>query len=281
MAPTGPSVNDRHGAVVYNPTKVDLARLRRSVDSAAAAAGWGETLWFSTSPTDAGQQAARHALHQGASVVLAAGGDGTVRAVAEVLRDSEVSLAIVPSGTGNLLARNMQLPLGSIDDSTAIAFGGIDKPIDLGVASVTTEGGETDDHVFLVMAGLGIDAQMIANTRPDLKRQVGWLAYVHAGVRAIPRAKPFRIRYSLSGSPDLEDQADPNPKLQALAGGMEILPPAPPRRAAGAGPRASGEGRGGLGREIAGGGRGGRGVGGLRRGGGGRFRPPRPRTSAP
>jgi diacylglycerol kinase (ATP) len=69
------------------------------------------------------------------------------------------------------------------------------------VASVTTEDGGTSDHVFLVMAGLGIDAQMIANTRPDLKKKVGWLAYVDAVARVLPQVKPFRIRYSLNGRP--------------------------------------------------------------------------------
>lgn len=189
-------------AVVYNPIKVDLKKLQKSVAKAARDAGWAETLWFPTSTTDAGQQATRRAVRQGVTMVIVAGGDGTVRAVAEALRDSEIPLAIVPSGTGNLLARNLQLPLGSLDESAAIAFGGEDRPIDLGVASVTGVNGETDDHVFLVMAGLGLDAEMIAATRPDLKKQVGWLAYIDAGVRVIPKAVPFRIRYSLAGRTD-------------------------------------------------------------------------------
>ncbi len=202
MASTGPGSNGQQAAVVYNPVKVDLIKLRKSVSGAASSAGYGETLWFSTSKADAGQQATRSALQQGASLVLVAGGDGTVRAVAEVLRDSEVSLAIVPSGTGNLLARNLQLPLGSLDEATSIAFGGIDKPIDVGVASITDENGVTDDHVFLVMAGLGLDAKMIVNTNPELKKQFGWLAYVDAGVRTIPKSEPFGIRYSLNGQSD-------------------------------------------------------------------------------
>lgn len=202
MTDSGSPRPGRFAAVVYNPTKVDLPRLRTSVAAAQAAAGWAATLWYSTSVEDAGQQVTRRALGHGVSVVLAAGGDGTVRAVAEALRDSEASLAIVPSGTGNLLARNLQLPLGSIDEATAIAFGGVDRAVDLGVAAVTTAEGTTKEHVFLVMAGLGLDAQMIANTRPDLKKQVGWLAYVDAGMRALPKARPFRIRYSLSGRTD-------------------------------------------------------------------------------
>jgi diacylglycerol kinase (ATP) len=220
--------SEQYAAVVYNPVKVDLAALRTGVEEAAADAGWGETLWFPTSMTDAGQQATRRALRQGVSLVLVAGGDGTVRAVAEALRDSEVGLAIVPSGTGNLLARNMQLPLGSIEASVAAAFTGVDREIDVGVAAVTGEDGETTDYVFLVMAGIGLDAEMIANTRSDLKKQVGWLAYVDAGVRLIPKAEPFRIRYSIAGRP--ERSAHVSTVLVAncglLPGNLQFLPDA-------------------------------------------------------
>jgi len=193
------TVRPNQAGVVYNPTKVDESKLRASVAASASAAGWGETLWFTTTEADAGQQATREALGHGVTMVIAAGGDGTVRAVAETLRGTGVGLGIVPAGTGNLLARNMQLPLGNIAESTAIAFEGVDRPIDLGVATVTPERGTTAEHVFLVMAGLGLDAQMIANTRPELKKQVGWLAYVDGAARALPKAKPFGIRYSLNG----------------------------------------------------------------------------------
>nr|WP_244962904.1 diacylglycerol kinase family protein [Cryobacterium roopkundense] len=173
-----------------------------SVAAAESTAGWPETHWFETSEEDAGQQATVDALAAGATLVLAAGGDGTVRAVAEALRGSDASLGIVPSGTGNLLARNLQLPLASMDAATAIAFGGTDLAMDLGIASITSAERTTTEHVFLVMAGLGIDAQMIANTNSTLKKQVGWLAYVDAGVRALPKLRPFRIRYSIEGRTD-------------------------------------------------------------------------------
>jgi diacylglycerol kinase (ATP) len=202
VQPTRPAPDDdtpaeRRAAVVYNPAKTDVARLTAGVIAAAAAAGWAEPLWFETSVEDPGQRVTRRALRHGVDLVLAAGGDGTVRAVAESLRGAEVPLGVLPVGTGNLLARNLQLPLSSLEDAIDIAFTGDTRAIDLGVASVTYPDERIDDHVFLVMAGLGLDAQMIAATRPDLKKQVGWLAYVDAGMRAIPKAEPFRIRYSL------------------------------------------------------------------------------------
>ena len=99
-----------------------------------------------------------------ADVVIAAGGDGTVRAVAEGLRDKGVPLALLPSGTGNLLARNLDLPLNSIEHSVLTAFTGADRRIDLGVAEITRPDGTVEENVFLVMAGLGLDAKMIAMT---------------------------------------------------------------------------------------------------------------------
>jgi diacylglycerol kinase (ATP) len=215
-------------AVVYNPIKVDLPHLRAAIDAAASSAGWAETLWFASSAEDGGRQAAQNALRAGVNTVIAAGGDGTVRAVAAVLRNTPLSLAIVPSGTGNLLARNLKMPLGSLAESAAIAFGGKDKAIDLGLVTVTDDGGVNTEHVFLVMAGLGFDAEMIARTRPELKKQVGWLAYVDAGVRILPSTKPFRMRYSLGSQ--AEHQVEVSSILIAncglLPGNIQLLPEA-------------------------------------------------------
>ena len=198
------SVPDRAGvAVVVNPTKLDDgAALRDRITAALATRRLPAPLWLETSEQDPGFGMAEQALARGAGVVMACGGDGTVRAVMTVLAGTGVPLAVLPAGTGNLLARNLQLPLASLDAAVAIAFGGVDRAIDLGVAVLTDMDGEKAEHVFLVMAGLGLDAQMIANTSADLKKQVGWLAYVDAGMRVIPKSKPFRIRYSLEGRTD-------------------------------------------------------------------------------
>ncbi len=73
-------------AVVYNPLKVDVERLRAAVEQAEAAYGWAESMWFETTAQDAGQGQTASALRRGAAVVIAVGGDGTVRAVGEALR---------------------------------------------------------------------------------------------------------------------------------------------------------------------------------------------------
>lgn len=191
------STRKPHAAVVFNPTKVDLRKLRRIVDKAEADAQWARTRWIETSPSDAGAGMARNALTKGAALVLAAGGDGTVRAVAEGLRGSGVPLGLIPAGTGNLLARNLELTVTSLESAIETAFAGRDRVIDLGIAEITREDGSTESHGFLVMAGLGLDARMIAKTNSKLKKAVGWLAYVDAGMRALPELEPVRLRYRL------------------------------------------------------------------------------------
>lgn len=186
---------NRVAAVVFNPVKVDVDALRDAVESAASDAGWGETRWFETSAEDPGQGAARAALDAGADLVLAAGGDGTVRAVAEAMRGSGVPVALLPSGTGNLLARNLDLTLDDMPDSVTSAFTGVDRGVDLGMIDIEREDGSRDRHAFVVMAGMGLDAKMIENTDEDLKAKAGWAAYVKATVASLRDPGELRLRF--------------------------------------------------------------------------------------
>lgn len=187
----------RTAAVVYNPIKVDLAALRETVEAEALAAGWGETLWFETSLEDVGQAVTKQALEKGVDLVIAAGGDGTVRAIAEALRGSEVPVALVPSGTGNLLARNLQLTLDDMPESVRSAFTGVDRKIDLCVIDIERDDKSRDRHVFVVMAGLGIDAKMIKNTDDGLKAKAGWAAYVKAIAKSLRDPHELHLRFRL------------------------------------------------------------------------------------
>jgi diacylglycerol kinase (ATP) len=188
-------------AVVYNPTKVDRETLEAAIAAEDATAEWSDTLWFETTEDDPGQGMTQQAIDQGADMIIAAGGDGTVRAVAETLRGTGIPLALLPSGTGNLLARNLDLTLGDLEHSIHSAFTGKNRKIDLGVIDIMRADSSRDRHVFLVMAGLGIDAKMIANTDTELKKKVGWLAYVDAIVKVLRDKSELRVRYSVDGAP--------------------------------------------------------------------------------
>ncbi|MFS0853004.1 diacylglycerol/lipid kinase family protein [Microbacterium sp. 179-I 3D4 NHS] len=194
---TMPPSASRRAALVYNPIKVDEVRLRSTVQEMCAAEGWQEPAFYTTTIEDAGQAATAQALARGADVVLVAGGDGTVRAVSEAIAHTGVPLAIVPSGTGNLLARNLLLPLASPEEMIRAALTGIRRPIDIGWARITRADGAAAEHAFVVLAGIGLDADMIANTRPNLKRSVGWIAYVDGAARSLANASPFRSVYQV------------------------------------------------------------------------------------
>ena len=125
---------------------------------------------------------------------MAAGGDGTVRAVAEGLRGSETALAVIPQGTGNLLARNIGAPLNDLEEAVRAAFHGVNRALDLGVTTIVRPDGTEDEHVFLVLAGMGLDARYSVNGSPEKPLTVytvmiGNCGLLPGGVLLIPDAK--------------------------------------------------------------------------------------------
>lgn len=201
MSPASPERSPRapRAAVVYNPTKVDVEALRIAINAENAAMRWADPLWLETSEEDPGGDVTQQAVGEQVDLVIAAGGDGTVRAVAETLCGTDIPLALVPSGTGNLLARNLNLKLDDLRHSINTAFTGRDREIDVGVIDIKREDSGHDEYAFVVMAGLGVDAKMASGTNPKLKEHVGWLAYAQSIIRAIRDSDELRIRYQIDG----------------------------------------------------------------------------------
>lgn len=132
------------------------------------------------------------ALDEGASSLIVVGGDGTVRDAAERIVGGDVPLGIMPSGTANLFARNLDLPVRSHARAARIALEGTVGRIDLGRVELTTHTGATTEHSFLVVVGIGHDASAVAAASLKRKRRLGWTAYVEAGVRRFA-APPFEV----------------------------------------------------------------------------------------
>lgn len=191
---------DKRAAVVFNPTKFDdLSLLRRRVESEVLALGWQPTVWLETTPDDPGHHAARRAIEAGADVVLVAGGDGTVRAVSAELSGTDTPIALLPSGTGNLLARNLGIPL-DIDDALRLALTGVSRRIDV-VRARTDDA----DERFVVMAGMGLDAQIMDSTNDGLKKVIRAGAYAVAAVQnAVPNPFPATVTLD-DGEPIQQD----------------------------------------------------------------------------
>lgn len=187
--------------MIVNPVKVDATRLRAAVTLEEQRLGWQPHQWFETTPDDPGQQAAEHALRHGPALVIVAGGDGTIRAVAEAILPSGLPLAVVPAGTGNLLARDLGL-MARMEAAVHTAFTGSDRLIDVGVAELERADGPASTHVFLVMTGIGLDASMAAGTNSALKKKIGWLAYADPISRSVLGNERFAMHYRVDDAPE-------------------------------------------------------------------------------
>ena len=216
--------------LIVNPLKVgDHRALREAAGKRAADAGLGVPGWIETTEDDPGGGMVRQALAAGAELILVCGGDGTVAACAGALADAEVaepgladrvSMAVVAAGTGNLLARNLDLPLDT-DAALDVAFGAGRRRVDVLAAG---------DRRFVVMAGLGFDAALIRDTDEDLKASIGWAAYLGGLVRALRRSP--RARFTVT----VDDQAPMRRRsigvlvgnVGEVQGGLAVLPVALP-----------------------------------------------------
>lgn len=211
---------------IYNPTKSGAEAAKTLITRSVSKADWPGPIFMETSVEDPGYSMAAAALEAKADVVIVGGGDGAVRAVGQVLRHTEVPLAIIPLGTGNLLARNLKLDITDIAGCVQTALFGHQRHIDAGLMEIE-DGvtGSTSKHSFMVIAGLGMDADVMNDTRSKLKEHVGWLAYSEAGLRHL--AGP-RKKVSIA----LDDEPTQQRKVRSvlfancglLPGGIDFVP---------------------------------------------------------
>lgn len=125
--------------------------------------------------------AARFA-ERGASVVIAAGGDGTLNEVVQGLAGSESVLGVLPAGTMNVFAREMGIPYDSLEKALEIIDHGLIREVDLF---------EANGSPFVQMAGVGFDAQVIEETTWESKKKLGPLAYLLAAVKVLGEKPPL------------------------------------------------------------------------------------------
>ena len=209
---------------IVNPIKVDdLGALVARLEVAADQYGFTGLSYVTTTVDDLGTEAARAAVAKGAELVIAVGGDGTVRAVATGLLNSGVSLGVLGRGTGNLFARNLQIPLESTA-AIAAAFGGRDRPVDV----IDLALGKGRHEISLVMAGMGWDASMMAVSE-GAKARLGWGAYALQAARTV-RDHPIRLRVQVDDEGEYTFFARTCliANVGTLVGGLELLPESRP-----------------------------------------------------
>lgn len=158
------------------------------------------------------------------ALVVVCGGDGTLRACAEILAGTRIPLAVAPCGTGNLLARNVGLPM---DPAAALAesLSGESYGIDVG----RVRGDGLEPMRFTVMAGAGFDAAMVRDASPRLKSRMGWAAYVLSALRHL-RDPGVRLTVRVDGGRRLRRRARMVVigNVGTLQGGLPLLPAARP-----------------------------------------------------
>ena len=198
-------------AVIYNPQKITLAQIKKPFQKLSS-----EPTFIATDKPSQGAKAAKAALADGNKKILVAGGDGTLRRVVQVVAGSSAAIGILPMGTGNILARNLKLPL-TLDAAVKRAVGGKPYEIDLGQARVIRSDGSLEEYLFTGIAGVGMDARLMQNTQPELKRKIGWIAYIEGGIRSLPlKFEKFDV--------SLNDQTRTLKSYSLLVGNVGLLP---------------------------------------------------------
>lgn len=175
--------------VIYNPTAG--RRRQRTLDAVIEALtrrGVQVTLRATTCRGDA-ERLAGEASSAALDRLVVAGGDGTINEAINGLRDHDLPLAIVPLGTANVLAAELDLPADASALAEAIVAGAVRR-----VAI-----GRVNGRAFTMMAGVGFDASVVARVSLRLKRAVGKLAYVIETMRQLLRYRPLMYDVRIDG----------------------------------------------------------------------------------
>jgi diacylglycerol kinase (ATP) len=152
------------------------------------AEGFPDPLWFEVAKSSQAPECAREAISKGADLLFVWGGDGTVQACINALAGTSAVIAILPAGTANLLAVNMEIPT-VILDAVRIGLYGARRELDTGTVN--------GEH-FTVMAGAGFDALMIREADGGMKDRIGRAAYLWTGAKSL-NARPVKAKIELEG----------------------------------------------------------------------------------
>jgi len=175
--------------IIFNPAAKG-EKARRFVAQVRDLAG--EAVLKPTRTPGEGRALARQAVLEGQEIIVAAGGDGTINEVVNGLADApdgfaRARLGVVPLGTANVFARELDLPF-RLPDAWAVIREGKEARLDL-VQADFEQNGKPRRHYMVQLGGAGLDARAIELLKAGQKRALGSLAYVIAGLKALREAK--------------------------------------------------------------------------------------------
>lgn len=177
---------------VLNPMggSCDAEQVRAALEAHCARTGQSCEIYQTTGAEDEDVPArVREAVAGGAELVIAIGGDGTVSQVGEGVAGESVPLAVIPTGTANIFAREMGIPL-ELEAACALL-------VDFRVRDV--DGMVCDEHLYLLHLGVGLSSLMIRDTDQAAKRRFGRLAYVWTALRTLSGLQPHRFEIVVDG----------------------------------------------------------------------------------
>ena len=213
-------------AVILNGGKPGLEAIRAEIREVAQAEGLAEPLFFETTEDDPGAGQAAEALAAGADLIIVGGGDGTIRVVAEYLVGrTDVELAVLPLGTGNLLARNVGIDPDDVSGAIRTALLGEVCRVDAMRVEMVKRDRSVDSQLSLVAAGVGIDAEVMSSTNGRLKKLIGPGAYVAAGLQRLAGfPKEARVRLDEGAWETVDFRTILMANAGFIQGGIEFAP---------------------------------------------------------
>jgi diacylglycerol kinase (ATP) len=137
-----------------------------------------------------GVRIARQLVEKGARIVAVYGGDGTISEVATILAGTQAALALLPGGTGNVLAYEFGIPQDFVAAAKLLVTEHTIRSVDIGVIG---------NRKFLLRAGVGFEAMAVERTHRELKDRFGLLAYGIGGLQALIESQPVRYTLELDG----------------------------------------------------------------------------------
>jgi YegS/Rv2252/BmrU family lipid kinase len=181
--------------LIYNPKAGQIWSAFRpdTVEAFLARHDWQVT----SCPTEyagSGSALARRAVSEGFDIVIGAGGDGTLNEIVQSLAYTPLKMGILPVGTTNVLARELHIPLSFQEALEQLP---VARPINLDLGKLTHK---RDARYFLLMAGIGYDAEVVSNINLPLKAFAGKTAVVTSGLFNLITHRPFGVRMRLTDS---------------------------------------------------------------------------------